>query len=56
MGEGAGSPGDSARCRGRDALAGLVGEVEREWGTRGGLPRFPPERGRGERGRGHPRG
>jgi hypothetical protein len=39
MGEGEGSPGDSARCRGRDALAGLVGEVEREWGTRGGLPR-----------------
>jgi hypothetical protein len=50
MGEGAGSPGEHARCRGRDALAGLVGRAERRGGGRGGLSRSLSRAGSREEG------
>jgi hypothetical protein len=50
----AGSPGDSAKIRERDAWGGLVGRAERRGGDRGGLSSRGPERGSGERGRAHP--
>jgi hypothetical protein len=51
-----GSPGEPAMVRESAARASLVGETERRGGARGGLPQVLPERGRGERERGHPRG
>jgi hypothetical protein len=55
-GEGVALPGEHARGREGVACASLVGETEREWGARGGLPRGLPEQGRREGDRVHPWG